>query len=108
MKNLGTQQDFEVLMGRLPSTTPPPDLNVVYFTAAWCGACKRLSMSGIEAVFPDVNFLKCDVDANDYTPGFCGVRAIPAFVVVKKGKVVGPFQSSDNKEVTDWIKTNTS
>jgi beta-lactam-binding protein with PASTA domain len=39
---------------------------------------------------PDVEWLKCDVDQNNYTPGYCGIRSIPSFIVVANGKVDVP------------------
>ena len=108
MKLLATQKEYEELTGRIPTSTPIPDKVVIYFTASWCGACKRLDITAIEAAFPDVEFLKCDVDANDYTPGYCGVRSIPAFLVVKNRAVTGPFQSSDTGAVAKWISTSIS
>ncbi len=77
---------------------------IIYFTAPWCGACKKLDMSFILEEFHDVSFYKCDIDENKYTPGFCGVRSIPNFVALTgPRKVEGPFQSSDTARVAAWI-----
>jgi hypothetical protein len=103
MKLLATQKEYEELIGRVPTTAVIPDKVVIYFTASWCGACKRLDTTAIEAAFPGVEFLKCDVDVNDYTAGYCNVRSIPAFLVVKNRAVTGPLQSSDTGAVVKWI-----
>ncbi len=46
----------------------------------------------------------CDLDDNDYTPGYCGVRAIPAFLAIVNGVPQPIFQSSDTMKVIEWIK----
>lgn len=46
----------------------------------------------------------CDVDENDYTPGYCGVKSIPAFLAVVNGKPQPLFSSSDTLAVAQWIK----
>ncbi len=105
MRLLFTQIEFEELIG-LQEPEPGvviPKLSAIYFTASWCTACRRLDMGAIEAATPGVNWLKCDVDQNNYTGGYCGVRSIPSFLVVANKKVVGTLQSSDNQKVIDWI-----
>jgi len=83
-----------------------PPLAVIYFTASWCGACKRLDIPALQATAEAVGgtFLKCDVDLNDYTAGYCGIRQIPTFLIVKNQKTVGPLSSSDTAAVAAWIK----
>jgi thioredoxin 1 len=108
MKYLMSQEEFEQLTGvqPVPEGTTLPAFSVIYFTAAWCGACRRLNMPELEAKFPNFNWLKCDVDQNNYTGGYCGVRSIPSFVIVKNKAVIGPFQSAANEKVEEWIKSN--
>ena len=62
-------------------------------------------MGAIEAATPGVNWLKCDVDQNNYTAGYCGVRSIPSFIVIRDKKVTGTLQSSDNQKVLDWVNS---
>ena len=107
MKLLATQEELEQLLGRapVPEGVRVPDLSIIYFTATWCGACRRLDMAAIEAAFPEANWLKCDVDANNYSSGFCGVRTIPAFVIIYKGKATAPYGNSNTAQVMTWIHT---
>jgi thioredoxin 1 len=102
-----TQEEFEQLTGVQPvpegATVPP--FSVIYFTATWCGACRRLNMPALEAALPEVNWLKCDVDQNNYTGGYCGVRSIPSFIIVKNKKVSEIFQSTSNDAVEKWIRS---
>jgi hypothetical protein len=49
---------------------------------------------------------KCDVDENNYTPGFCGARKIPSWCILKGPKqMIGPVQISDTAQVAAWIFT---
>jgi len=108
MKHLISQIEFEQLIG-LQDPEPGtviPDFTVIYFTAAWCSACRRLDIPKLEAAFPNVNWLKCDVDENNYTGGYCGVRSIPTFLIVSKKKILGTLGSSDTQKVGDWIQSN--
>jgi len=95
-----------MLLGRVPSTEPVPPIAVIYFTASWCGACKNLDVPALQtaATAAGATFLKCDVDVNDYTAGYCGIRQIPTFLIVKDKKTIGPFSSSDTGTVAAWIK----
>ena len=102
-----TQEEFEQLTGvqPVPEGTTVPPFSVIYFTATWCGACRRLDMPALEAALPEVNWLKCDVDQNNYTGGYCGVRSIPSFIIVKNKKVSEIFQSTSNDAVEKWIRS---
>ncbi len=103
MKLLIEQSEFETLIGRNPDVPAPTGVTVIYFTATWCGACRRLDMDILQATFGAANWLKCDVDQNNYTAGFCGIRAIPAFLVVRDGKILGQTQNNNTQQVIAWI-----
>ena len=79
-------------------------INIIYFTAKWCGACKRLDLTKLVGTYPLVAWWKCDIDANDYTPGFCGIRSIPTFMIIKDKKIVGSLANSDTEKVLSWIQ----
>jgi thioredoxin-like negative regulator of GroEL len=102
-----TQDEFEQLIGRqpVPDGTTLPHFTIIYFGATWCGPCQRLDMAGLEAALPQVNWLKCDIDQNKYTPGYCGIRSIPSFLAVVDTKIVGQLQSSDTNKVAAWVQT---
>ena len=105
MKPLATQDEFEMLIGKQEETYDLPDLTVVYFTASWCGACKRLDFPALLSSTPqDIVWYKCDVDENKYTLGYCGLKSIPSFAVIKNGKFLGKFSSSDTMTVFDTLQ----
>lgn len=106
MTLLQDQELFEKLIGRGPEADAKdvPAICVVYFTANWCGACKRLDLERIVSAFPSVAWYKCDIDQNEYTAGFCGIRSIPTFLVVRNKSVEGKFSNSDTNAVLKWIE----
>jgi thioredoxin-like negative regulator of GroEL len=104
MMLLRTQEEFEVLLGRVATDKPIPPFVVVYFTAAWCKACKKLDLDAIQAVVPKATWLKCDIDVNDYTAGYCGIKSIPTFLVIRDTKVVSQLGDNRTEKVVDWLK----
>jgi thiol-disulfide isomerase/thioredoxin len=106
MKYLESQQQFEQFIGRSqePSDEPIPDLIAIWFSAPWCAPCRRINTELLESRFPAV-WLKCDIDRNDYTAGYCGIRSIPSFLVIYKKKIVGIKTSSNTNEVIEWLES---
>jgi len=104
MTLLLNQEDFEVLLGRVPTDKPIPPLVVLYFTASWCKACKKLDLDAIQGILPNATWMKCDIDQNDYTPGFCGIRSIPTFLVIRETKIMGQLSNSNTEAVVEWLK----
>ena len=98
---LQSQEQFETIY---KSKLEEPIL--IYFTASWCGACKRLDWKFLNEEFPDLKVYKCDVDENKYTPGYCGVRSIPNFVFMPLNKKLQQLQSSETAKVAAWIFKN--
>ena len=104
MTLLRTQEEFEVLLGRVPTDKPIPSFVIVYFTAKWCNACKKLNLDEIQSTTAKATWLKCDIDENDYTAGYCGIRNIPTFLVIKDKKVMGQLGDSRTEKVVEWLK----
>ena len=103
--DLKDQEQFETVIWR--PEKPTALLHFIYFTAKWCSACKRLDLDAIlnsQASNPMVHFYKCDMDENDYTGPYCGVRSMPTFVAIYKGKVLDKLSNSNTEAVTSWMR----
>jgi thioredoxin-like negative regulator of GroEL len=108
MKLLISQIEFEQLIG-LQDPDPGtvlPEFTVIYFTASWCGACRALDLPALESALPRANWLKCDVDVNNYTMGYCNIRAVPSFIIVHKKKIVDTFTSNNTQKVIEWASAH--
>lgn len=103
MKYLETQGQFEVLIGKQNTHDPVPRTTVIWFSAEWCGPCKKIRIQELMDNF-NVNWLKCDIDRNDYTAGYCNIRSIPTFMVIHDKKIVSTKGSSNTSEVYEWLK----
>lgn len=121
MEYLDDHEEFERLIGRTiesdgvvaanaPLAVPTKKGSVsgstiVYFTASWCGPCKRIGPSVAELVArnPQIRWLKCDVDRNNYTGGFCNVKSIPTFMAIHNTKILGQVQVSDADKLAEWV-----
>ena len=113
---LRTQDQFESEIW----TTDPSKVDktfIIYFTADWCGACKRLDIPSIRSMLataaatwyniPNYSFILSKyIDENDYTSSFCDIRQIPTFVCIKNKKVISRITSSVNATVYEWLMQN--
>ena len=102
--NLQTHEQFEMMWNPSIEQQKPNYPILLNFSASWCGPCKRVDWNMICEEFPTLQIYKCDIDENSYTPGFCGVKSIPSFAILKGPKqIVGPEQMSDTAKICSWI-----
>lgn len=107
MNPLSQHEYFEKMIGRAPADEGEvlPSFAVIYFTARWCGACKKLKLDDIVNVTPKgTAWFKCDVDDNNYTAGYCNIGSIPTFLVIANKQVVGQLSSSNTAGVCVWLE----
>lgn len=76
-----------------------------YFTAAWCGPCQAVypALLELEAAFPNVVFVKVDVDRFDDIAAKEGVTCMPTFVYKKNDTIIGRCEGADVKRVKDLL-----
>lgn len=77
---------------------------VVCFSARWCGPCKALDKKSLVALTPAVKWYAVDVDENTTTLGYCGLRSIPSFAVIKDGVFVDRKSGASSvDDVLQWL-----
>ncbi|CAK7331452.1 unnamed protein product [Dovyalis caffra] len=81
-------------------------LMVIDFAASWCGPCKLMEpeVHALAAKFTDVQFAKIDVDELPDVAQEFGVRAMPTFVLVKKGNEVDRVVGAKKEELQRKIE----
>ena len=111
MNLLETQEQFEELWFLKPESEPIAGMRkqdrswIVYFTAEWCAPCKRLDLEKIVHATNEkqIPIWKCDDTINNYTGGYCGIRKLPTFVLMKPKSIQATLQSNDTDTVLKWI-----
>jgi thioredoxin-like negative regulator of GroEL len=101
MTALPSQEFFESLIQK---NVPHDPISIVRFSASWCQPCKRIDTDFLLNLSEKIKWYICDLDENDYTPGYCGVKSIPAFLAIVNGVPQPVFYSSDTMKVAEWIK----
>ena len=102
---LQTQAQFETLLRPEDENgKPAPETVIIYFTAEWCKACKKLDLDALQSSIKDSIWYKCDVDENTYTLGYCGLSKLPSFGFIKGGKFVGKVSSNNTDVVLEAIR----
>jgi len=80
--------------------------NLFYFTATWCGPCKRCypSLCKLDEGLEDICFYKIDIEKNEE---FCeNIKSVPTFRLYKNGKLLDECSSSNITKVGKLIKNN--
>lgn len=95
--------------GKLFEATTNGKIIVVDFTAAWCGPCKMIApfYAELSEKYPQLVFLKVDVDEMAEVSAEWDVRAMPTFIFIKDGKqidkLVGLNQPELEKKVLNCV-----
>ena len=106
-----TQELFETLWFHTDVAHPLENMRasdcgwIQYHTAKWCGPCKRLDVDAIveAAEKRGLSVWKIDVDENEYTSGYCGVRTVPTWLFCVPRKIASTLQSSSTDAVMEWV-----
>lgn len=112
MRTFDNQLDFEEYWNGRAALVKPVGVRAqdkgffVYFTASWCGPCKRLDLDLVEATAKSVGIpiWKVEQTVNDYTAGYCDVRSLPTFIFVKPLVIESRISSSNTDDVVTWMK----
>ncbi|KAI9216824.1 thioredoxine 2 [Blastocladiella britannica] len=84
------------------------DLFLAYFTASWCGPCKMMApkVDELSTSYPDVDFLKIDIDRQHEVAQMAMVTAVPTFHLYKGGVKVGEMVGADPAKLKQLLETN--
>ena len=88
-------------------TEIPQDKKVIIdFFADWCGPCKRIAPVFVELdeKFPDILFLKVNVDeAEELAQGF-EITSLPTFVFLDNGNIFYKMEGANLNEVITTLE----
>ncbi|KAI1793179.1 thioredoxin-like protein [Ganoderma leucocontextum] len=85
-------------------------LSVIDFHATWCGPCHAIAPTyeALAKQYPDVNFLKCDVDQAKDVAGRYRVTAMPTFVFLKGTSEVDRIRGANKPALEDALRRHSS
>jgi thioredoxin 1 len=86
--------------------TKGPGLVVVDFHATWCGPCKKIAptLEQFAATYPNVKFIKVDIDENEDIREPRDIQSIPTFHFLVNGEKVDELKGADADAIESKIK----
>ncbi|XP_060605876.1 uncharacterized protein LOC132758317 [Ruditapes philippinarum] len=81
-------------------------LIVIDFFATWCGPCRAIApkIEQFSKTYPEVVFIKVDVDDVSEVAKKCDISAMPTFHLMKNGDKVGELVGADADELEKLIQ----
>ncbi|KAI8892758.1 thioredoxin-like protein [Globomyces pollinis-pini] len=94
-------------MSEFQKYTGSSKLTVVDFYADWCGPCKAIAprFEQMSNQYPNVQFLKVNVDNVSDVSASCQIRAMPTFQFYQNGKKLNEVVGADINKVESLVKS---
>lgn len=100
--------DIDIFKKIITDNDECPDLIICYFTATWCGPCKKISpdVTNIGENNDHLRVIKIDVDECEEISGFCQIDCMPTFKFYQNNSLepVHSFSGADTEELINTIK----
>jgi thioredoxin 1 len=100
--------DIDIFKKIITDNEVCPDLIICYFTATWCGPCKKISpdVTNIGENNDHLIVIKIDVDEFEEISGFCQIDCMPTFKFYKNNNIepIHSFSGADTDELINTIK----
>jgi len=100
--------DVELFKKIITQNDECPDLIICYFTAKWCGPCKKISpdVTNIGENNEHLRVIKIDVDECEEISSFCQIDCMPTFKFYKNNNLeaIHSFSGADTEELINTIK----
>ena len=84
-------------------------LSFFYFTASWCGPCKKIAPT-IEKLSnkliennKNVKIYKIDIDENEEFALKCNIRSVPTFLIIDGPKLLSGCSGIDFKNISEML-----
>ncbi|KAF8585139.1 thioredoxin-domain-containing protein [Ramaria rubella] len=89
-------------------STSKDKISVIDFHATWCGPCHAIApaFEKLSKQFPNVNFLKCDVDAVQEIAQKYQVSAMPTFIFLRGSTKVDQVRGADARALESTLKAH--
>ena len=85
---------------RIEESRPPISFGqeVLFFNASWCGPCRQMKPIVAQMRSQGYHLRDVDVDRNRALAQQYGIRAVPTFVFLEKGREVDRFSGGTSSE----------
>ena len=93
-------------------TLDKPQYIIFYFTASWCGPCKRIYPELLDIIeqvdSEEILIFKVDIDDEDNNEicEKCSIKSVPSFLLFKDRTYIDQVKGADKQKIIDMINTN--